>query len=300
MNRGIVKPPCFRYTESKGEVSMGMFKTFGKWLVTNWERILFAVVGLALLGGSLTMIYREKVTEAAVVFGLGFLSFIYANVARFKRFKGLGFEAELWEDKQKEAADLIERLREVVSIYTREVVLGKVKAGRWGGKVDWADRWKLYDDLIAQHSVLGQKIDFSSVKKVMDDYFLFDMSMPEIGRLRVATVTGKSAARQKIDLEFGSPIRDNEGFSKRLEQLRMISDWGANFFEISTEGDLAEYALTVWNDAKTHLKRDFEIDVDVDAQFLERLAEISELYKTRPVQVTAELIALANREVKPF
>ena len=72
-----------------------------------------------------------------MVFGLGFLSFIYANVARFKRFKGLGFEAELWEDKQKEAADLIERLREVVSIYSREVILGKVRAGRFANGPDW-------------------------------------------------------------------------------------------------------------------------------------------------------------------
>jgi hypothetical protein len=117
-------------------LTIGLLKTFAKWFIANWERVLFVIVGLALLGGSLKLIYIEKVTEAAVVFGLGFLSFIYANVARFKRFKGLGFEAELWEDKQKEAADLIERLREVVSIYTREVVLGKIKAGRLSAKTD--------------------------------------------------------------------------------------------------------------------------------------------------------------------
>jgi hypothetical protein len=74
-----------------------------------------------LVGYSLDLIYIEQMTNAGIVFGLGFLSFIYANVARFKRFKGLGFEAELWEDKQKEAADLIDRLKNVVSIYTREV-----------------------------------------------------------------------------------------------------------------------------------------------------------------------------------
>ena len=65
---------------------------------------LFVVVGLTFLGMCFYLLYAEKVAEAAVVFGLGFLSFIYANVARFKRFKGPGFEAELWEDKKKEAA----------------------------------------------------------------------------------------------------------------------------------------------------------------------------------------------------
>ena len=44
------------------------------------------VVGLTFLGMCFYLLYAEKVAEAAVVFGLGFLSFIYANVARFKRF----------------------------------------------------------------------------------------------------------------------------------------------------------------------------------------------------------------------
>lgn len=170
------------------------------------------------------MLYAEKVAEAAVVFGLGFLSFIYANVARFKRFKGLGFEAELWEDKKKEAAGLIERLREVVSIYTREVILQKVRSGRWSGKLDWEGHWKLYDDLVTQHDALGQKIDFSGLKKAMDDYFLFDMTMPEISKIQEAATKGRTAAMQKIIEEFGSPIRDAEGYAKRLEQYRAIDE----------------------------------------------------------------------------
>jgi hypothetical protein len=275
---------------------MAMLKTFGKWFVTNWERILFVIVGLALLGTSLTLIYQEKVTEAAAVFGLGFLSFIYANVARFKRFKGLGFEAELWEDKQKEAADLIERLREVVSIYTREVILGKVTAGRWGTKTDWENHWKLYDDLVTQHSALGQKIDFSPVKKVMDDYFLFDMTVPEITKLREAIRNGKAKAKQKIDEEFGSPIRDADGYGKRLAEFRKVPDPAGDPFQFSTQNDLAGHTLQVWAEAKERLKRDFDVDAEVDPKVIERLKEISKLYLSRPVQITDKLIGWANRE----
>jgi hypothetical protein len=240
------------------------------------------------------LIYIEKVTESAVVFGLGFLCFLYANVARFKRFKGLGFEAELWEDKQKEAADLIERLREVVSIYTREVILGKVASGRWSGKIDWADHWKLYDDLVAQHNVLGQKINFSGVKKVMDDYFLFDMTMPEIVKIREVANKGRSAAMQKINQEFGSPIRDNDGYRKRLEQYRALPDGIDDPFEISTKSDLSRHALNLWHDTKERLTRDFDVEVNIDPEVLERLEKISKLYQSRPVQVTDDLVSWAN------
>lgn len=271
-------------------------KTFAKWLLANWERVLFIIVGLAFFGTCFYLINLEQVTEAVAVFGLGFLSFIYANVSRFKRFKGLGFEAELWEDKQKEAADLIERLREVVSIYTREVIIGKVTAGRLRGKVDWASHWQLYDDLVTQHTILGQKIDFTSLKKGMDDYFLFDMSMPEINKLREATNTGKSTARQKIADEFGSPIRDNDGHNSRCAQFQEMPGDIQDPFLISTKDDLARHALKVWEETKQRLKRDFDVEAEIDPKVIQRLETISKLYQSRPVKVTEELIGWANRE----
>lgn len=263
----------------------------------NWERFFFSIVGFLLIGYSLRLIYIGQTTNASIVFGLGFLSFIYANVARFKRFKGLGFEAELWEDKQKEAADLIDRLKNVVSIYTREVVLGKVKAGRLSKGPDWKSHWKLYDDLVVQHSILGQKIDFSGLKKEMDDYFLFDITMPGMSKIREAAIKGKSAAKQKIDLEFGSPIRDAKGYGERLEQHRAVSEGIKDALEVSTKSDLAGHALTMWSDIKERLKRDFDVEADLDSKVIERLEAISRLYQSRPVQVTDELISWATREV---
>lgn len=270
-------------------------KTFAKWLSANWERVLFVIVGLAFLSICFDLISLGKVTEAAVVFGLGFLSFMYANVSRFKRFKGLGFEAELWEDKQKEAAELIERLREVVSIYTREVIIGKVTAGRWVDNVDWASHWKLYDDLVTQHTILGQKIDFTGLRKDVDDYFLFDMSMPQINKIRTATDTGKSAALQKIEDKFGNPIRDVEDHNRWLAQFREIPEDIQDPLLVSTKGDLARHALKVWGETKERLKRDFEVDAEIDPKVVKRLEAISKLYQSRPVKVTEELIAWANR-----
>lgn len=66
---------------------------------------------------------------------MAFFSFFYS---RLSQFKGFGFEAELWEDKTKEAEGLIERLKSVVEISTREIVLTKVMQGRWSDGADWA------------------------------------------------------------------------------------------------------------------------------------------------------------------
>jgi len=271
-------------------------KSFWKTASENWERYVFSVFGLVLIGYSLHLIYISKIPDAAIVFGLGFLSFIYANVSRFKRFKGFGFEAELWEDKKKEAEDLIERLKNVVSIYTREVILGKVAAGRFSSGPDWKAHWKLHDDLVNQHSVLGQNIDFSGIKKVMDDYFLFDMSAHIVDDIRQEIVAGKTEAKKKIDEEFGRPIKDTDGYSERLALWRDIKSKIEDPFDVSTKENLAELAQKMWVDAKAQLKNEFDVEIELEQEKLDRLEKISTLYKSRPVQITPELIEWGNRQ----
>ena len=79
----------------------------------------------------------------------------------------------------------------------------------------------------------------------MDDFFLFDMSMPNIEKIRHAVDQGRRAAMQKINQEFGSPVQDTQGYNKRFEQYRAIGDEIKNPFEISTESDLAGLALNI-------------------------------------------------------
>ena len=152
-----------------------------KFMMENWEKILFVLIGLGLLAFSFINLHAGKVTEASAIFVMAFISFVWSNSSRFKKFKGVGFEAELWEDKQKEAADLIDRLKNVVSIYTREIVLANIMRARIPAGINWKENWKLYYELIAQHNVLGQKIDFSDRKRKSTAYsFLY---VHAIGRI---------------------------------------------------------------------------------------------------------------------
>ena len=219
---------------------MSSAKRFWSWLRTNWERVLFGLVGVVLLAASLYLIYLDKVTNAAIVFGLGFLSLIYMNVARFKRFKGLGFEAELWEDTQKEAADLIERLKSVVSIYTREIIKSKVTEGRWGSSPKWQSHWALYDELTDQHNQLGQKIDFTELKTFLDDYFLFDLCRIPTECLHKLLWDERDKVRKMIAQEFGSPIRDSGAYGKRNQQLQETEFVVEDAFDMSKNEGLSE------------------------------------------------------------
>jgi hypothetical protein len=271
-------------------------KEFLNWLNSNWERVVFAFAGLTFLAACLGLIVDEKITEAAILFGLSLLSFIYANVAKFKRFKGFGIEAELWENKQKEAANLIQQLRGLVATYSNELLMSKVKAGRWGPSNEWADRWSLYDELVGQHQQLGQQIDFSKTKKEMDDYFLFDMTMPEIEKLNKLLLRSLDAVSKSISQQFGSPITDSEGYGKRIQQRNDIWQRLEDPFETSKTDNLAQRLLDRLYEAQNKLKRDFDIELVIEQEHVSRLKEISALYLSRPIQITEKLVSWANKE----
>lgn len=266
-----------------------------KLVLDNWQRVLFAFVGLICLYYSFQFLQERDVPSASAVFAVGFLSFIYSNLSRFKRFKGLGFEAELWEDKQKEAADLIDRLKKVVSIYTSEVVLGSVKRGRLFDGVSWKENWKLYDDLVNQHAELGQNIDFSKLKKEVDDFFLFDITMNIYRNIDRAFSKATSEARSNIDKEFGSPIRDVKGSTLKNEQLRDATFKLDKLFEIAKTQNLAKLVNERAVSSASKFKTSFGLDVELDETLMTRLAAMSAIYDRRPVEVTTELIEWANR-----
>lgn len=264
-------------------------------LKNYWEQLFFGAVGLVFLAFSFFSLMSDNVTGASATFAMAFFSFIYSNVARFKRFKGLGFEAELWEDKQKEAEQLIDRLKAVVSVYTREVVMQKVMQGRWAAGAKWQDNWRLFDGLVAKHNELGQEIDFSDLKAQLDKVFLFDIVSTLYSPIRQAVATTRAEAKRMIQKEFGSPITDLDGHNKRQAQLREIPSDLKELFAMSMEGDIAHDVLVWTSEAQDKLKEHFGLVVDVPKENIATLQKLSRLYQAGPINVTDELIELANR-----
>ena len=265
-----------------------------KFIAEYWQQTFFACIGLVFLAFSFYCLWTGDVAGASATFAMAFFSFIYANMSRFKRFKGLGFEAELWEDKKKEAEQLIDRLKAVVSVYTREIILGKVKQGRYGGAAKWSENWRLFDELVENHLDLGQDIDFTELKKIMDQYFLFDMISPLYAKVRDAVWNGRASAREVISAEFGQPIEDVVGHSSRVKQLQEIPKDIKDIFELSQKENLAAVILNWGNVAKRELEDNFSVTIDLDIDVVKTLQKLSGLYNSGPLKVTEELIALSN------
>ncbi|TCP90952.1 hypothetical protein C8J31_101804 [Rhizobium sp. PP-CC-2G-626] len=257
-----------------------------------FERILLFILGAIFLIVAATRAYDDRLAQAGTVGLLGLMCLAFSNLTRFKRFKGMGFEAELWEEKQEEALSLIERLKNVVAIYSSEVVLANVKRGRFGGGAPWPQHWKLYEELIGHHKALGQDIDFSALKREMDGYFLFDICSKLDPWHPIST--GITEARAVISEEFSGGIQDTKAFEKRMKQLNDIKTRPDNQLEQSLSGNLAQIILDTSRQSVEQLRTNFGVEVSLPADQIEVLERVAALAEKRPLAITPDVLKLAE------
>lgn len=267
-----------------------------RYLRDGWERLLFGCVGAACLVFTFAFLWHSQVPAASAVFAMAVFSFFYSNLARFKRFKGLGFEAELWEDKQKEAADLIERLKRVVTVYTREIVMNNVMRGRIGG-AGWKKSWELLDELESRHLELGQEIDFSDLKMDVENTFISDLCYPSALSVTQSIEAAKSKALRDAGAQFGSPIKDIDGYRRLNENLQsIVSEDDALFVDFGAK-NVASSILEIARNAQAKLLDDFGVELNFKAGVIERLEAVAALIDNRPIKVTDELINWADDQL---
>jgi len=86
---------------------------------------------IALFYAGFKKVIEDKPTSATAAMSFGFLLIVMLTVSQFKHVKGFGFDAETWDQKQVEAAKLVDQLQGLTKATTRELVLVASKIGLW-------------------------------------------------------------------------------------------------------------------------------------------------------------------------
>ena len=269
--------------------------------ISTWQQWLFAVVGIYFLFWTFRFVAQSAIAEGSACFGIAFLSFIYSNLSRFKRFRGLGFEAELWEDKQREAVELIERLKPIVSIYTQEIFDNRIMRGRFLTPQKWRGHWELFETITERHTELGQNIDFGDTKHMLDSFFAID-SVSKFGKSLIKGLSESlDEASQKVAIEHeydprtGNVGKDDEGFRARnLKITEMRKRELSNKATIAEQCNLPEAFLEWYSSQKKAIEDEFSVTVKDDEDALRKLRAFRDLYKIRPIVITEEVLRMVD------
>jgi hypothetical protein len=159
--------------------------------------IALGAVGLLAVGGYLG--FADKTASASAVLGSAFILVVLLVVAKFKRVKGFGFEVEMWEQTQVEAAELVERLTDLSNAVAKQVALIASKLGLWRSALSHPEM----ADLMEQ---VAQLFAAANKPKAQRD----EMLAPLYDRIELdywSAAQGVIRNRLNALLAFGSEIR---------------------------------------------------------------------------------------------
>jgi hypothetical protein len=270
---------------------------FRSWILSIWEKLIFSLFGIYLLAFGAFQLTRENTALAITSLAFGIFSFAFGSIAKFKKFKGFGIEAELWEDKQKEASELIDRLRDVIQVYANEIIIAKVRTNRLGSHPTWPEIIKTYVSILDDKSLSG-KIELSKAKDEINTYFIFDCASYVNRIIDRARQAAASTVRNKIELAHPSPIVDSQGHAQMHAQLRDAIGERIDLKSLARSKICGETLKINLMLLRKKFKSHFDIDIVLDQDADSLLEELSLMEKDTEIIVNDSRIALfhLNRE----
>lgn len=203
--------------------------------------VAIAVLAVVSLGGAIWLGFHDRTASGGLLAGLGLLLLAFVQLSRFKRFKGMGFEAELWEAKQEEAEDLINRTRALLAILSAATLRSAPRMGRW---MVGFERRELLDLVSNVETALERAgvppAEIKPMRSEVDRLIAFDLAMKVTKAISKAVWKRAEEMTKEMTAKHGSVIHDNVGFGEDVTRRNAVQSQRLD------PNDLADTPRTEW------------------------------------------------------
>lgn len=176
--------------------SWSLIKTYIK---DHGLKIVFLIIGLYLLCEANFTLISKDYWGAVIFFTASIVLFVFAFLSKFKKFKAFGFEGELWDDKQKEAGILIDKLKSLSFHLSKAAYLSLGGIGRFAGSVPIVLVFENINSIDNTLRELGaSQEEIIKIRAPFDRLIIYDIARP-IWRQIEKDIDKKSEELQTID-----------------------------------------------------------------------------------------------------
>jgi hypothetical protein len=181
-------------------------------------RGLLLIVALMLMVGGFVLAYRGDAPAAATIYVAAVFCLVFAFLSQFKKFSGLGFAGETWEQKMQEADELISRLRGLAAVIAEPVFIAMARLGRWDSHLTRQERYDISTKLEAELSRNGvYREDIDQARKELDRVNTFDMAKPLFDAVYRKIQEKVDERRRAVDA-FPQPITAQDEHATAAQQ----------------------------------------------------------------------------------
>jgi len=188
-------------------------------------RWIILILSISLFVSGVVLSFQGDTRSAIATYSAGIISLFFVFLTQFKKFKGFGFEGELWEDKMEEAEELIKGLRSLSVAVSKPIISTIIRMGHWGGALsnkDKLDMVKQIESALKDNNIPGDKVE-----EALRDWHRFNVGGLTGLILRdISDYLNKK--REPIEAKRASiptPINPSDPeFIKCIEDLRTIGE----------------------------------------------------------------------------
>lgn len=208
-------------------------------------QITIFIVAIFLFVSGVWLGYMDKATAATATYGAAVLSLIFAFLPEFKKFKGLGIEAELLDKKIEETDKLLKQLRDITAPIAEMLISSTARAGRWDSGMPRSQKYELMQRIESELKKCGvEDSQLEQAKKDWHYYNTFDLATPIFEKI-AEKLKPIQQERERALSQFKQPItpermeEHNRLVAYRNEVTKEITDL-RDLRQIKNQEHLAE------------------------------------------------------------
>lgn len=169
-------------------------------------RVTIFFTSLVLFATGILLAIRDQAAAAGTSYTAAVLCLIFVFLSEFKKFKGLGIEAELLDRKLEEAEVLLSRLRGITVPIAEMLFSTSARMGRWSSGMPRLQQHELTQRI--ERELLSCGVSASDIDRAKADvhyYNIFDLCSPVLQKISDA-MQPKIRERELAIQKFPQPI----------------------------------------------------------------------------------------------
>lgn len=184
-------------------------------------QITILVTALLLFVSGVGLGFMDKTGAATATYTAAVLSLIFAFLPEFKKFKGLGIEAELLDKKIEETDRLLNQLRDITAPIAEMLLSSTARIGRWGSAMPRHQQYELVQKIeneLKKCGVIDEQLE--QAKSDWHFYNTFDLSVPVFKKIEAKLQLIQEEIEKQLR-KFKQPIApDNKDAYEQLIEHR--------------------------------------------------------------------------------
>lgn len=189
-------------------------------------QVIIFIVAILLFIAGVWLGYIDKTGIAIATYGAAVLSLIFAFLPEFKKFKGLGIEAELLDRKIEETDRLLKQLRDITTPIAEMLISSTARAGRWNSGMPRSQKYELMQRIESELKKCG--VEDSQLEQAKEDwhyYNIFDLASPVFEKI-IEKLRLIQQEKDKALNQFKQPVTSEtmEEHNKLIEYRNEVSN----------------------------------------------------------------------------